>query len=346
MNQKRAYVYRLLTGLLLFNLLSTLNFALFNIIQLSDYSDWAYLFQLELLFGFGPSLLLYAKTVVNSSFRVRKMDLLHFIPVVVEFIYYRTPWFYRGAYSLAEPAISYSNWLFFLLQWGGIASLMIYMVWTINVVLQNRWSTQDQLSNGGKWLRLPILIYSLFWLVWISIRMVDILYFHDALREYYFDTGFLLLSCLTIWVGFSGYLKSEIGISRVRLPSIKRISSSEQDKLSEALKSLQQSMHEGQYYLDQSLTLDKFSKKVGCPPKVISKALNQILGVNFHEFVNQYRVEAFKRKLNQDQFAHLSLLGIALESGFGSKSTFNLVFKRTTGLTPRQYQENSRANKS
>ena len=96
-------------------------------------------------------------------------------------------------------------------------------------------------------------------------------------------------------------------------------------------------MDEKQYYLDSDLTLSKLSKLTTIPDRDISRALNHVLNVNFHEFVNDYRVATFKSNLQLAELSHLSLLGIAMESGFGSKSTFNLVFKAKEGITPKQY---------
>ena len=98
-------------------------------------------------------------------------------------------------------------------------------------------------------------------------------------------------------------------------------------------------METEKYYLQSDLSLATFSKTTGHPQKEISRALNSSLNMNFHEFVNHYRVEDFKSKLVSDEYSHLSLLGLALESGFGSKSSFNLVFKSATGLTPKKYKD-------
>jgi AraC-like DNA-binding protein len=70
---------------------------------------------------------------------------------------------------------------------------------------------------------------------------------------------------------------------------------------------------------------------------VLSAAINQAYGKNFNDFVNTYRVEAVKKMLNDESVQHLSLLGIAYECGFNSKSTFNRAFKKATGVAPSAY---------
>ncbi|MCB0644047.1 MAG: AraC family transcriptional regulator, partial [Phaeodactylibacter sp.] len=61
------------------------------------------------------------------------------------------------------------------------------------------------------------------------------------------------------------------------------------------------------------------------------------LGMNFNDFVNSYRVAAFKERVQQDAYRHHTLLAIALMVGFNSKTAFNRSFKKLTGQTPRQF---------
>jgi AraC-like DNA-binding protein len=72
----------------------------------------------------------------------------------------------------------------------------------------------------------------------------------------------------------------------------------------------------------------------------LSQLINDGLGDNFYDFVNKYRVDEVKRLMTDPKAKNFNLLGIALEAGFKSKSTFNLIFKRFTGLTPSEYRKN------
>jgi adenylate cyclase len=75
------------------------------------------------------------------------------------------------------------------------------------------------------------------------------------------------------------------------------------------------------------------------PPNYLSQLLNAGFEQNFAEYVNSYRLEDFKRKLSDPAFQHLTLLGLAYESGFNSKTSFNTFFKKTTGTTPAAYRK-------
>ena len=65
--------------------------------------------------------------------------------------------------------------------------------------------------------------------------------------------------------------------------------------------------------------------------------LNDQVGKNFNEFVNDYRIKTFQEKVLDPTNKHLTILGIAYESGFNSKSVFNDFFKKSTGMTPKQW---------
>src|SRR6478736_3023655 len=93
-------------------------------------------------------------------------------------------------------------------------------------------------------------------------------------------------------------------------------------------------------YLDSELTLSSLAKEINMSRTQLSQLINDGLGENFYDFINKYRVEEVKRLMTDQQAKNFNLLGIALEAGFKSKSTFNLIFKRFTGLTPTEYRKN------
>jgi AraC-like DNA-binding protein len=93
-------------------------------------------------------------------------------------------------------------------------------------------------------------------------------------------------------------------------------------------------MDEEQPWLEPELTLAELAHRLRTNTSLLSHVINTGCGLNFNDFVNSYRIAEAQRKLQDVRFAHYSLIGIALESGFNSKSTFNRVFKKLTGRTP------------
>ncbi len=92
-------------------------------------------------------------------------------------------------------------------------------------------------------------------------------------------------------------------------------------------------MRDDRLYLNPDLRLGDLAAAVGSTPNHVSQVLNQDYGLNFFDFVNEYRVEEVKRRLAGGP-GELTILGIALDSGFTSKSSFNRIFKKHAGKTP------------
>lgn len=100
---------------------------------------------------------------------------------------------------------------------------------------------------------------------------------------------------------------------------------------------LDQLMQQDERYLDTALTLRTLASEVGLHPNKLSWLLNDQVGVSFNDYVNNFRLECFKQKVLDPANKNFTLLGLAFESGFNSKSTFNDYFKKKTGITPRKW---------
>ena len=111
------------------------------------------------------------------------------------------------------------------------------------------------------------------------------------------------------------------------------------NKTDEHYQKLLKLMLEDKIYRDPLLNMDVLAEKTQLSNGYLSRIINQKEGKNFYDFVNAFRVAEVKSHLNLPNYAHYSILGIALEAGFKSKSTFNAVFKKMTGMTPSAYKK-------
>ncbi|WP_299555141.1 helix-turn-helix domain-containing protein [Seonamhaeicola sp.] len=101
---------------------------------------------------------------------------------------------------------------------------------------------------------------------------------------------------------------------------------------------LLQLMTEEKTYEDVNLTLDKIADKLQISSGYLSQIIKENEQKNFFEFINFYRIEAVKKKLLAVDYNKYTIMGVALESGFNSKSTFNAVFKKFTNETPSAFK--------
>ena len=103
---------------------------------------------------------------------------------------------------------------------------------------------------------------------------------------------------------------------------------------------IEKAMREDALYLDANLSLAKLSRHVGAPPNLASQTLNEEIGSTFFDYVAHWRIEAAKPRILSSE---ASILAIALEVGFNSRSTFYKAFKRETGMTPKAFRETNAA---
>lgn len=105
----------------------------------------------------------------------------------------------------------------------------------------------------------------------------------------------------------------------------------------QVLQHILKTLEDKKMYLQADLTLDSLARQLKLSAKTLSVVLNVCLGRTFHDLINEYRVAEFKQRVLNPRFRHYTLLGIAFDCGFSSKSTFNSVFKKATGATPKEY---------
>lgn len=120
-------------------------------------------------------------------------------------------------------------------------------------------------------------------------------------------------------------------------------------KPEEPLENLQPLMEQVEAYMNRhkpytnpSLTIHELSAKLKLQPYVLSKVINEGFEKNFFDFINYYRVEELKKRLDEPQFRHYTLLSLAYEVGFNSKTAFNRAFKKITQQTPSEYFQGAR----
>lgn len=124
-------------------------------------------------------------------------------------------------------------------------------------------------------------------------------------------------------------------------PALKKYEKSglkERDAL-EYLAVLEEYMHSRKPWLDPDLTIEQVATALNIQKHYLTQIINERLDKNFYRYVNEYRIAEVKQKIAGGEAARLTLLGIALDCGFNSKSAFNNVFKKITDITPSEYRK-------
>jgi len=175
----------------------------------------------------------------------------------------------------------------------------------------------------------------------------------DVSRDWAHESGLLYGVLITIaltllaWLSWSKR-KARQGLSVKKQKKNKKESKKEplvrpsdkdKEEWAAAITQLNNFMMEHHYYRDKRLTKGQLANQVGWTEAQLSNTLREGLQTNFNDFVNAFRVAEIKERLKDPQSRDFTLLAIAEECGFNSKTSFYRIFKKLTNLTPSEYLE-------
>lgn len=318
------------------------NFKLLSIILLS-------LFMLH-----GPFLYVYIQALISGRQRLSRAHLLHILPFVLFNLYILISSFYpelsgklnieRLSPDLDPPFL----FLFFLILTA--LSGTIYLLLTVrlfrklDIKIFNNYSSSTDIDL--KWLRKLVLVFGIVWTLLIGVTIVHHV-FHMFSMVFCTDGLFLSLSFFVILIGYFG-LQQKLIFSTEDVPvngeDTKTMTKYAGSRLTDTdarhyAEKLTEHMNSSKPYLNPDLSLSQLAEEIGITSHYLSQVINEKFKLNFFDFINGYRVEAFKERIADPGYSNYSFLGIALECGFNSKSAFNRIFKQVTGLTPSQYKK-------
>jgi len=149
---------------------------------------------------------------------------------------------------------------------------------------------------------------------------------------------FLLLVFLILFSGSTVYF---LRARRLFVPSSRKYKSSalSPEKKDEYLENIMEALEKDKIYRDEKLSLGRLSDILSIPSHHLSQVINEKLQKNFNDLINTYRIEEAKEKLLESEKERTTILEIAFDVGFNSKTVFNRAFKRYTGMTPSQFRK-------
>ncbi len=294
-----------------------------------------------------PLYYLYVISVTRLTFVWNLKHSWHFAPAVV---YFGLIWLGHSFYDGVRYEMVFESRSLLLatsvLQGGAALQAIGYSVFILLELRRYRWQIEESQSNlhllNLRWLNLLAGMFALVLCIWLFLGYADIAYFIKVFGAPSMKIAYLfwaLMSLVVLAIGYYGLLRPEIFIDTIgsRLPSNppKRLNT---ETLSKYKDRLLEVMKRDKPYLDQTLKLGQLSEILSWNPGLLSEVINEGTGKNFNDFVNEYRVNEFIQRLDSGEHRKLTLLAIAFDSGFNSKSTFNAVFKKFTGITPNQFR--------
>lgn len=301
----------------------------------------------------GPALYFYVKSLTSTNFQFGRKEMYHFLPAILVLVIYTILWL-QNKQQHSHQSYSQTYLLFNSIeQMAGIIAGLVYNFYAFKLLHKHRKSLLEQFSNTNAislgWLQIMMILLTLVWLGWFIIALFNIQFFSFVLDYIAFYPLQIFLAIIIYIIGFAGFIQPQIYAPNMVPPLMVNKSHREAPTLpSPEEKTLQkksphthkiiQAMQNDKLYLNPTLTLNELARHLAISPKVLSQVLNNELNKNFHDFVNEYRVEEVKKRLTDVQYQHLTILGIAFDAGFNSKSTFNRIFLKFTQMSPKQYR--------
>lgn len=331
-------------------------------VSLANYKICA---EIKQVFAFisGPLIYLYTCTLSRHAFR-KKLFFLHFIPALATaFIFIAVC--YKPIYLSCDLFYMYDERMVprfvSLLYIASNAQIVVYLLASLLVIGKYRERILCCYSNtrdiGLTWLALFIIsAFGIMSMAWTGMYLE---YHRSHYANMFYSLHLCGMSVSVYCIGFLALVRPNT-YSRIHNDEIEKEPEGRgestggdsnsstvhkykknhlsDDKKREYLDTIRGCMDEKKPYLDPDLTLGGFSGMTGIPTHSISQVINELLGQNFFHFVNHYRVE-YARELLADAERGESIISVCFRAGFNSKSVFNSVFKKHTGLTPSSFRE-------
>ncbi len=297
-----------------------------------------------MLLVLGPLLYLYIRASVEEDFKLKVIDILYFFPFLFGFFFLTKIYFLPHAEQVKFIEQFYNNEVSIyetIFRYFDIAYRAIFVILSIKLLddfrekLKEEYSGLDKIDFG--WLKQFLIYYLLTIFVLLIVTVFNLnndyriaLAIYLAVVMYVIGYRFMSLphnakvKHLEETEGRTKYKKS--GLTEEKRQSIK-----------EKLLGL---MRKEKVFTDPELTIGKLSNLLGESQNHVSQVINEEFKKNFYEFVNGYRIEYAKELLVSEKHKNESILSIAYEVGFQSKSTFNAVFKKLNNTTPSNFRKN------
>lgn len=338
-------------------LLLVLSYGLLNqilrLFEIGYYDVWYHL-TIDLEWSYGPLLFLYIKAQVTPDFKFAKKDRWLLLPIVIQIIcsvYVRSQNFFWDGTKESLSWLGYYGYS----VWRNystvpiIACLLIIAYARKSLRLLKTLDLNDVVQENYQWILNLVRAFGSYYSIVLVILIVDIVIYMSTVSAYYFYFTrfyyypfFIGMAVLVYWFGISSVLRSEQRLLKPR----KKIPASEKATLKAIADKLNQLVVEEQVYKNAELTLADLAAQMEVKPYLLTRTLNDVLHKSFTDYINEFRVQTIADLVRDPANDRFTLLSLALEAGFNSKSSFNRAVKKHLGIAPSELKRNQEGSNS
>lgn len=297
----------------------------------------------------GPLIYFYVRTTIQRAPRLRPLDGLHLVPFL---IFLALDWRFivlngTEKYAIFERLIyegvyPYPRWETLV----KLALMIGYYVVSVRLILVYREHLRLNSSHAGSLHHRWLLFFSSALLVPLFVSAVVILTGYDffSVRLYAFSFVFfnVVVHLATLYRPSLFQPFPNLMDEADEQPAERRkyeSSTLEEGRKTKMVARLLDYVRAERPYLEPELTLGQLAAGVGIPAHYLSQVINEKVGKSFGDFINEFRVERAKNLLGDERHEHLTILAIAYEAGFNSKTAFYDAFRRFVGVTPSKFRK-------
>ncbi len=340
-------------GILILAFSTTMNHFVFYALDVYNNLPHLILIFDPLIFTYGPLFLFYERTLTSKNYIFSKAKLFHFIPFVACIAFYSP--FYLRSTQLKSLFLGNFQILIDIARNVEIAHLVQIFIYLFiinsdlkkyhNQILKS-FSSLEKINLN--WLRLMVFLFMAVYFVVVIFLALELLGYRDFANFYGTKIIGALIALCVYKIGYHGLFQPEIFVSfdndeleekSSNISHTQNLDVELNDHIDEEkIQKLLDFMDKKKPYLKDDLTLPDLANQMGVSRNQLSSLINDGIGENFFMFINKYRVEEVKLQLVNPANKNYTIMAIAYDAGFKSKSSFNNIFKKFTNQTPTEYR--------
>ncbi len=319
-----------------------LSIQIMRLFGLGYYDSWYYI-MIDISWVYGALIYFYTKAQTQSNYKFSRKDWIHFLPVIIQIscsVFVRLQNIYWDGTKESLSWLGYYGYVVWM------NNSTIYIVASILIIVY-AYKSQKLLNSVNEkyeinttklaWIKRIIKSFLVYFSLVLFVLLVDLVIYKSVndgsyfyFTRFYYYPFFIGIAIITYWIGLEGFSRRndpELTIKTIINPD-------DLERLKDISRKLENAMENDKLFKDQELSLNSIAEQLNIKPYLISRSLSEVYNKRFNDFVNEYRVKEVQSLLQNSNNSKYTLLSIAMDAGFNSKSSFNRAVKKQLGILP------------